>query len=74
MKRTQTPVEASKVPQAQHFTTLRASLKAGILGQGTQGRRLINGLADSSALSWQEMARIGNIGQQARGFSRKPSR
>src|SRR5690606_14494400 len=74
MKRNRTSVAASRVPNARHFATLRTALASGLLGKGAQGRRIMPHVSDQTGVSWEEMSRIGNLGNRDRGVSRKHSR
>lgn len=60
MRRSFAPAEATNVPQARHFASLREALAAGRVEKGNQIRRVISGLSETSGLSWSEMAKIGN--------------
>lgn len=47
------------------FAKLKQMLREGRIGPGSNLRRYIPGLKDTSDLSWEEMAEIGNQGLHA---------
>ena len=50
---------------SKHFTGLQRALEEGRIPRGSNDRRVIPDAADSTELSWTEMARIGNQGHRA---------